>query len=120
MLIRLLRRFVILPATPSEATISGYRRPLGYQQITAGTLASATNLTLPTPIAHGGFLPGYAIIQCEVTSAAVRWRDDGTAPTSTVGMNLLAGQELDYSGDLTTIQFILSAGSPILNVSFYA
>lgn len=100
------------------ATVSAYRRPLGYQQIVAATLVAATKLTVPAPI--GGYNPGYAVIQCDVASTAVRWRDDGTAPTTTVGMILSAGQELDYSGDLSMIQFIASTGSPILNVSFYA
>jgi hypothetical protein len=114
-----LLRFFTIASTRDGATVSAYRRPLGYQQITAGTLASATKLTLPT-LANSGYVPGYAVIQCDVAATAVRWRDDGTAPTSTVGMILSTGQELDYSGDLTMIQFILSTGSPILNVSFYA
>ena len=115
---KLLLRFLHLGIGASEGTVSGYRRPLGYQQILAATLASATHLTPPTPPA--GLLVGYMVIQCDVTSAGVRWRDDGTAPTSTVGMILNAGQELDYSGDATMIQFIASTGSPILNVSYYA
>jgi len=116
----LLLRFLCPGVGASEATVSGYRRPLGYQQITAGTLASATHLTLPTVPANSGLIPGYVVIQCETTSTSVRWRDDGTAPTSSVGMILSAGQELDYSGDLTMIQFIAASGSPILNVSYYA
>jgi hypothetical protein len=115
-----LRKLFQLAVTPSEGTVSAYRRPLGYQQITSGTLGSATNLTLPTPIANLGLVPGYAIIQCEGTTSSVRWRDDGTAPTSTIGMILSTGGELDYSGDLNKIQFILATGTPILNISFYA
>lgn len=113
-------RFLSPGISRDGSTVSAYRRPLGYQQILAATLASATKLTLPTPIANAGLIPGYVIIQCEVTNAAVRWRDDGTNPTTTVGMTLSAGQELDYSGDLTTITFIASTGSPILNISYYA
>jgi hypothetical protein len=114
-----LRRFLTLGIGSSMATVSGYRRPMGYQQILAATLAAATKLTLPV-VANTGLVPGYAVIQCEVASAVVRWRDDGTNPTTTVGMTLAAPNELDYSGDLTMITFIASTGSPILNITYYA
>lgn len=111
-------RYLTLGVGASMATVSAYRRPMGYQQILAATLAASTALTLPT-VANSGLVPGYAVIQCDVASTAVRWRDDGVAPTSTVGMILSTGQELDYSGDLTMIRFIASTGSPILNISYY-
>ena len=137
MLSRLFSRvkFFLLGAVRSEASVSAYRRPLGYQQISSGTLASATSLTIPTSTAAlntnvatgapnapplSGTIAGYAIIQCEGSSAGVRWRDDGTAPTASVGMILSSGQELDYSGDLTAIQFIVQTGSPALNISYYS
>lgn len=101
------------------ATVSAYRRPLGFQQLTL--TGSAQSLTLPTLAgALGGFVVGYTVIQCEGTSAVARWRDDGTAPTSTVGMILNTGSELDYTGDPTMIQFIVGSGSPILDISYYA
>lgn len=98
------------------ATVSAYRRPLGFQQLTL--TGTAQGLTLPTP--PTGFYVGYTVIQCEGTGAVARWRDDGTAPTSTVGMILNAGSELDYTGDPTTIKFIVGTGSPILDISYYA
>jgi hypothetical protein len=87
----MLRDYLRLPIGASEAVVSGYRRPLGYQQILAATLASAQSLTLPTPPDGSGV--GYVVIQCQGTAGtdSVRWRDDGTAPTSTVGMQLGAG-----------------------------
>ena len=96
-------------------TISGQRKPVGYQQIAAGGLAAATKLTLPAFLA--GFNVTYVVIQAEATS--VRWRDDGVAPTTTVGMILPAGGELDYTGDPSSIQFIQTAAGAILNVSYY-
>ncbi len=103
----------------SMATITGYRRPLGYQQLTSGTLAAATAMTLPTLTgALAGLVPGYAVIQCQ--GGAVRWRDDGVDPTSTVGMTIPANGELDYCGDMSKIKFILSSSSPILDISIYA
>jgi hypothetical protein len=125
---RLLRKYLTLAA--NEAVVTGIRRALGYQQISAATLASATFLTMPTvtlpnvPGSSGSGgqtvkVPvGLAIIQNNGTGA-VRWRDDGTAPTSTIGMVLNAGAELDYTGDIANIQFILAAAAPILDVSLY-
>jgi hypothetical protein len=97
--------------------ISGSRIPLGYQQILAATLASATNLTLPV----AAVAAQYALIQVEGTIGVdiVRWRDDGVAPTATVGMQLGAMHQWEYPGDLEVIQFIVCAGAPILNVSYY-
>jgi hypothetical protein len=49
----------------------------------------------------------------------VRWRDDGTNPTSTVGMRLAAGETMFYVGDLRKIRFIEEAASAELNLSVY-
>jgi len=59
-----------------------------------------------------------AIIEVEGTGAIARYRTDGTAPTASVGHLLKEGDVLEYVGDLTTMKFILSAGTPILNVTF--
>jgi hypothetical protein len=93
---------------------------LGYQQISAATLAAATNLTIPTadPVSGIKQLPTSAFIVAEV--ANVRWRDDGVAPTATVGMLLPYNTFFQYDGDLAKIQFIAASGSPILNISYYA
>jgi len=100
---------------PSQATVTGYRRPLGYSQIANATLASATGIVLPTP--PRDTQAGYAVIQCN--GGVVRWRDDGTAPTATVGMSIPSGGELDYVGELSAIKFISSSGTPILDVAIY-
>jgi len=91
--------------------ISQQNVPLGYQQISASTLASATKLTVPA----GANL---ALIRTE--AASVRWRDDGTPPTASVGMIITDTDPVfEYSGDLSAIEFIALSGSPILNVSYY-
>lgn len=87
---------------------------LGYQQI--ASLATSTGLTLPTNNTNFGN-PTYAIIQAE--AQAVRWRDDGTAPTASVGMTIAAGGELRYDGNLNAIRFIEVTASAKLNVSYY-
>jgi hypothetical protein len=50
----------------------------------------------------------------------VRWRDDGTAPTASIGMPLAIGVSLSYDGDLKAIRFIEVLASANLNVSYYA
>jgi len=52
-------------------------------------------------------------------TARVRWRDDGVAPTASIGMPLAAGVTLQYDGDLTQIQFIQYGGTAELNVTYY-
>lgn len=89
----------------------------GYQQITS--LSSSTGLTVPNTDATGlNARPTIAIITPE--GQAVRWRDDATAPTATVGMPLAAGVTLQYDGDLTKIRFIEQVGGAKLNISFYS
>lgn len=97
-------------------TITGSRKPLGYQQITS--LSSAVGLTIPAPTAaNNGMVATYAVIQAE--AQAVRWRDDGTNPTTSIGMTIPSGGELDYSGDLGAIKFIEVTASAKLNITYY-
>lgn len=89
---------------------------LGYQQITS--LSSATGLTVPTTDKNGlNAKPTLALIVAE--TQAVRWRDDGVAPTASVGMPLAAGVTLQYDGDLSKIRFIEQVGGGKLNISYY-
>lgn len=90
---------------------------LGYQQITS--LSGSAALTVPVVDPNGlSVKPTIAIITPEV--AGVRWRDDGVAPTSTVGMPLAAGVTLQYDGDLSKIRFTQQSAGAIINVSYYA
>lgn len=82
--------------------------PLGFEQI--DDLSAAEPLTVP-------FGAGVALLQAE--SQAVRWRDDGVAPTSSVGMLLAPGETFAYTGSLSAIRFIEAAGGAVLNVSYY-
>lgn len=90
---------------------------IGYQQITS--LTASTALTVPTQDANGLFVkPTIAVITPE--SQAVRWRDDGPAPTASVGMPLAAGVTLQYDGDLKQIRFIEQLSGAKLNITYYA
>ncbi len=97
-------------AAPGQPVTGGGAIPLGYQQISATTLATAQKLTLPA---------GAKVALVSLDVGAVRWRDDGTAPTATVGMPFSSGSYITFTANLATIQFIAATGSPIMNVSFY-
>ena len=123
-----LRSYLRLGVVANEAVVTGQRKPVGYQQITG--LVSAVKLTIPTQTTPGvqpgqsvqtvttNIPVGFTIVQNSGTAAA-RWRDDGVAPTASVGMVLNAGAELDYAGDPANLQFIQAAAGAQLEVSMY-
>ncbi|HEY6030508.1 MAG TPA: hypothetical protein VIU44_08095 [Gaiellaceae bacterium] len=83
--------------------------PLGYAQISS--LDSAKGL---------GTIPAGATVAVIIPQAqAVRFRDDGTAPTGISGMPIAVGQEFVYSGSLSAFAVIEQAASAVLNVAFY-
>ena len=88
-------------------------KSVGYGQITS--LSGAVTLASVA----GGIPRGAqsALIQAETQN--IRWRDDGPAPTSTVGMVLTAGDSLLYDFPLTVIKFIEVTASAKLNITFY-
>lgn len=89
----------------------------GYQQIT--TLSSAVGLTVPEVDNEGrASTPVQATIICE--TQGVRWRDDGVAPTATIGMPLAVGTVFTYDGDLKRIKFIEQTASAKLNVTYHS
>lgn len=98
-------------------TLKAVTNCLGYQQIT--NLSSAVGLTVPALAPDGSKQqPTFALIVAE--TQGVRWRDDGTNPTASVGMPLAAGVPLQYDGDLARIRFIETTASAKLNISYYA
>jgi hypothetical protein len=99
-----------------SSSLKAITASLGYQQITA--LSTAQFLTVPTTDANGmACKPSFALIT--PLTQGVRWRDDNTAPTASVGMPLLAGVTLQYDGDLRKIRFIETTASAELNVTYY-
>lgn len=89
---------------------------LGYQQIVGA--AASTALTVPTRDQNGmNVEPTFALIVVEGQS--VRWRDDGTDPTASVGMPILANNSLLYDGNLLNIRFIQTAATATINITYY-
>jgi len=96
---------------------------LGYAQLTAATSAAAVGLTASYPtVAQSGRpgIPNFAYIS--VDGASARWRDDGVAPTTSVGMPMLTtSPPMAYDGELGEFQIIgaVASGAATVNVSFY-
>jgi len=82
---------------------------VGFVQMTS--LSSATGLS---SIPSGA---QYALINAEDQN--VRWRDDGTNPTASVGMVLEAGDTMLYDMPLSALKVIEETASAKLNVSYY-
>ena len=86
-------------------------KPLGTQNFAATSLATAQALTVPA---------GTSVILLRPAGQSVRFRDDGTNPTSTTGMTIPAGELFQYTGATpTTIRIIETAVSATLDVLYY-
>lgn len=96
----------------SQPTKPGTFTALGYCQLTS--LSAATLLSS----CAGGIPAGATVAQISVETAAVRYRDDGVAPTTTVGMPAPIGS-FQYSGPLSALQFIAQTAGSVVDVSFY-
>lgn len=82
---------------------------LGFEQLTS--LSAATALTVPAG-SHT------AVMTCETQN--VRYRDDGTNPSSTVGIVLVKDlTPFVFKGNLAQLKFIETAASAKLNVTYY-
>ncbi len=105
---------------PTRMTVlQAYGDPVGFAQQTISSSSSSSGLpSIPSSANH-------AIVQLDSTGTPVtiRWRDDGTNPTSTVGMELFPGNVVELSTRASTLNFqaiLESSGSSILNVSYYS
>ncbi len=90
-------------------TYEGNREPRGYEKVTGLSIAKA--LTVPARAK-------FATLKTE--TQPVRYKDDGNAPTGTDGILVDIGDEVWYTGKLSRLQFIETAVSATLHVSYYA
>ena len=86
--------------------------PKGYKQIDSATLATAQSLTVPAGSTC-------ALVQAE--AIAVRWRDDGTDPTASVGEKVIAEGDIWVEGAarLAAFRVIRTVAGADVNVSYY-
>lgn len=82
---------------------------LGYVQ---QSVTTAANLSTVASGATGALI--------SVETQAVRWRADGTDPTSTVGMPIAVGATLDYKGDLSKLRIVSQSTAASVNINYYS
>jgi hypothetical protein len=89
--------------------------PLGIGQLTLTSTAALLSTVA------GGIPNGARLAVLTVETNDLRWRDDGTAPTTAIGMLIVHGSwpPYEYHGDLTKLQLIAVSGSPVVDVAFY-
>jgi hypothetical protein len=106
--------FAPIACEAAETVVPGAMVPVGYCQLTAtGSAAEVSTCT-------GGIPVGTSVAYITVETANIRWRDDGVAPTASVGMLIVAAAPvLLYQGDITKMQVIAVSGSPVIDISFY-
>lgn len=83
--------------------------PAGYQSVTANSSVAVT--------VSGTGTADQCLIRVE--GSAVRWRDDGTAPTASVGVPLAVGEVLSYNGEPGLLKIISQGSTATINISYY-
>jgi hypothetical protein len=86
---------------------------LGFQQLDSIALGASVGLTVPL---------GTQIVLLQAEAVSIRYRADGVAPTTAIGMLITAGGEVLYPASesaLAALRFIRTAPGSILNVSYY-
>lgn len=105
------KRFIaasLFLAVPAAA----FAESKGYQQATSLSTSVAINLpTIPQSAASATI---------DVEGACIRFRDDGTDPTSAVGRPMCAGQSLCYLNDPHSVRVIGQTAGAAINVTYYA
>lgn len=83
-------------------------------------LLSTTSTSSSASLTSGGIPPNATTAALQAETANVRYRDDGGAPTSGIGVILVSGATpMPYNGTLSALQFIAATGSPLLDIAFY-
>jgi hypothetical protein len=95
------------------------RKPRGYRQQTVADTALALSAFT------GGIPTGITYVKIVVETNGVRWRDDGVAPTTTVGMLAAAttNREIELFSNEQIRNFRIirdGASSAVVSVSYYS
>ena len=91
--------------------LNAFRKPISYQQLTVST--SAVGLTVPS-----GAQRAVVVVEAQ----PLRYRDDGTNPTASVGMLCVAATRFDIESREALLAFkaIRSGGTDsVLSISYY-
>ena len=85
--------------------------PLGYCQLSVSTATAVSTCT--------GGIPAGTLKTQICSSTAIRYRDDGTSPTASIGMPAQALSCFAYDGTISTVQIIPQSGTSVVDISFY-
>lgn len=93
--------------------VDGQDHCIGFQRLDDTDLIAAVALTVPAG-------SRFCLVQCEDSTQSVRYRSDGTNPTAGVGMLMVAGRMIVYTGDPRKLKFIRTVAGAVLNVEYYS
>lgn len=91
------------------SSIQPGKTPLGYQRLIS--ITASTALTVPD---------GTTEVRLQAETKPIRWRDDGSPPTASVGSYIPAGKSIKYLGDASAIRVFGEDSTAILHVSYYS
>jgi hypothetical protein len=94
-------------------------KSLGYAQFAAGGVDASTLVSTATFGGQpgAGIPPGTTHLLITPAAQAIRWRDDGTAPTTAVGYPLAVAAELIYSGsNMGNLRLISQVAGAVVNI----
>jgi hypothetical protein len=96
-------------------------KALGYAQFAAGGVDASTLVSTATfgSAAGAGIPNGTQRILIQCAAQAIRWRDDGTAPTAAVGYPLAVGVDLVFTGNFANLRLIAQVAGAIVNLVAY-
>lgn len=104
----------ITAGTTIVGQLSGPIGGAGTYQLSTTNTASSASLT------SGGIPFGATMAFLQAETADVRYRDDGGAPTASIGNIVVHGiPGILYSGNVGALRFIALSGSPLLDIAFY-
>lgn len=114
---RILAALVLLALGSTSARAFDYAAPAPTEGLGYCQLSVTTSVLIST--CSGGIPIGADHAQIITQTQAINWRDDGTAPTTTVGMPLAVATMLDFDGTLTGLRVIAQTGTAVVNIRFY-
>lgn len=94
------------------------RSAMAYTPLGCGQLASLSSATLLSSVT-GGIPNGTTFVFLTIETEPVRMRDDGVAPTGSIGLLLPVGGPWPYSSTtMANLQFIQTTSSAVIDYCF--
>jgi hypothetical protein len=96
---------------------SNYLTPFAFEQITVSSVS--IGFTQTTAYRDGGITADFAVVTVETN--AIRSRDDGTAPTASVGIPWNVSDKFTVCGlpSIKAVRFIRQTADATISVSYY-